>query len=203
MQLHQEQLLDDTADYLGAMTSAKVYRALAAVLDLTEDDVRFALGPLAPADGNKRSLGEFSIQAISRLTAFSLKTSHPDVSVRFVLNLPIDALPPDRHAMILKSSMQKQDFLRYLSMLIGETGQQAFFDENTFGNGNFFTGLANGEDFAVLEELTRIYSREPKRLTDISALISNMRKGQSDMIPQDFLALWAVFESAMGGRNDR
>lgn len=47
LQLHQEQLLDDTADYLGAMTSAKVYRALAAVLDLTEDDVRFALGPLS------------------------------------------------------------------------------------------------------------------------------------------------------------
>lgn len=47
LQLHQEQLLDDTADYLGAMTSAKVYRALAAVLDLTEDDVRFALEPLS------------------------------------------------------------------------------------------------------------------------------------------------------------
>ncbi|MCS3607243.1 AAA family ATPase [Erwinia rhapontici] len=47
LQLHQEQLLDDTADYLGLMTSAKVYRALAAVLDLTEDEVRFALGPLS------------------------------------------------------------------------------------------------------------------------------------------------------------
>ncbi|MCS5947607.1 hypothetical protein LNP05_05520 [Klebsiella pneumoniae subsp. pneumoniae] len=55
----------------------------------------------------------------------------------------------------------------------------------------------------MLEELTRIYSREPERLKDIAALIGNMRKGQSDMIPQDFLALWAVFESAMGGRNGR
>lgn len=47
LQLHQEQLLDDTADYLGLMTSAKVYRALAAVLGLTKDEVRFALGPLS------------------------------------------------------------------------------------------------------------------------------------------------------------
>ncbi|EMP9465965.1 phospholipase D family protein, partial [Klebsiella pneumoniae] len=158
---------------------------------------------LAPADGNKRALGEFSVPAITGLTAFSIKTSHPDVSVRFVLNLPIDALPPDRHAMILQSSMQKQDFLRYLLMLIGEAGQPSFFAENAFGDGHFFTRLASGEEFAVLEELTRIYSREPERLKDIAALIGNMRKGQSDMIPQDFLALWAVFESAMGGRNGR
>ncbi|MCS5947608.1 phospholipase D family protein [Klebsiella pneumoniae subsp. pneumoniae] len=95
---------------------------------------------LDPADGNKRALGEFSVPAITGLTAFSLKTSHPDVSVRFVLNLPIDTLPPDRHAMILQSSMQKQDFLRYLLMLIGEAGQQSFFAENAFGDGRFFTG---------------------------------------------------------------
>lgn len=105
--------------------------------------------------------------------------------------------------MILQSSMQKQDFLRYLLMLIGEAGQQSFFAENAFGDGHFFTRLASGEEFAVLEELTRIYSREPERLKDIAALIGNMRKGQRDMIPQDFLALWAVFESAMGGRNGR
>ncbi len=163
----------------------------------------FCCNLLEPADGNKRALGEFSVPAITGLTAFSLKTSHPDVSVRFVLNLPIDALPPDRNAMILQSSMQKQDFLRYLLMLTGETEQQSFFAENAFGDGNFFTGLASGDEFAVLEELTRIYSREPERLNDIAALIDNMRKGQSDMIPQDFLALWAVFESAMGGRNGR
>ncbi|EGO0972597.1 hypothetical protein ITL05_004576, partial [Salmonella enterica] len=66
-----------------------------------------------------------------------------------------------------------------------------------------FTGLASGEEFSVLEELTRIYSREPERLNDIAALVENMRKGKNDMIPQDFLALWAVFESAMGGRYGR
>ncbi|EHQ7182754.1 hypothetical protein KSP03_004360, partial [Salmonella enterica subsp. enterica serovar Poona] len=117
--------------------------------------------------------------------------------------LPIDALPPDRNAIILQNCMQNQDFLRYLLMLIGETGHQSFFAENTFGDGHFFTGLASGEEFSVLEELTRIYSREPERLNDIAALVENMRKGKNDMIPQDFLALWAVFESAMGGRYGR
>ncbi|EHC9890529.1 hypothetical protein JY047_002465 [Salmonella enterica subsp. enterica serovar Barranquilla] len=156
-----------------------------------------------PNKENKRELGEFSVQAITGLTAFSLKTSHPDVSLRFVLNLPIDALPPDRNAIILQNCMQNQDFLRYLLMLIGETGHQSFFAENTFGDGHFFTGLASGEEFSVLEELTRIYSREPERLNDIAALVENMRKGKNDMIPQDFLAPWAVFESAMGGRYGR
>ena len=41
--LHSEQLLDDTADYLGQLTSIKVYRALATVLDLTEHEVRSSL----------------------------------------------------------------------------------------------------------------------------------------------------------------
>ena len=41
--LHAEQLLDDTADYLGQLTSIKVYRALAGLLDLAEQEVRSSL----------------------------------------------------------------------------------------------------------------------------------------------------------------
>ncbi len=41
--LHSEQLLDDTADYLGQLTSIKVYRALAGLLGLAEQEVRSSL----------------------------------------------------------------------------------------------------------------------------------------------------------------
>ncbi len=41
--IHAEQLLDDTADYLGQLTSIKVFRVLAGVLDLTEKEVRSSL----------------------------------------------------------------------------------------------------------------------------------------------------------------
>jgi SpoVK/Ycf46/Vps4 family AAA+-type ATPase len=42
--LHSERVLDDAADWLGPMSSAKVFHALAALLDLPLADVRTALG---------------------------------------------------------------------------------------------------------------------------------------------------------------
>lgn len=45
LQLHQERLLDDVTEWLGPLTSSKVYRTLAMLLDITETEVREALGP--------------------------------------------------------------------------------------------------------------------------------------------------------------
>ncbi|WP_255478955.1 ATP-binding protein [Pantoea sp. ME81] len=45
LQLHQERLLDDVTEWLGPLTSSKVYRTLAMTLDITETEVREALGP--------------------------------------------------------------------------------------------------------------------------------------------------------------
>lgn len=45
LQLHQERLLDDVTEWLGPLTSAKVYRTLAMILDIPETEVREALGP--------------------------------------------------------------------------------------------------------------------------------------------------------------
>ena len=42
--IHNERLLDDTADYLGALSSAKVFHALAGILDIPEREVRTSLG---------------------------------------------------------------------------------------------------------------------------------------------------------------
>ncbi|HEY9193006.1 MAG TPA: ATP-binding protein [Methyloversatilis sp.] len=43
--LHNERLLDDTADWLGALSSARVFHALSVLLDASPDEVRTALGP--------------------------------------------------------------------------------------------------------------------------------------------------------------
>ena len=43
--IHTERLLDDTADWLGALSSARVFHALSVLLDAAPDDVRAALGP--------------------------------------------------------------------------------------------------------------------------------------------------------------
>ncbi|AGA35293.1 ATPase of the AAA+ class [Thioalkalivibrio nitratireducens DSM 14787] len=44
VRIHNERLLDDTADYLGPLSSAKVFHALAGLLELPEREVRAALG---------------------------------------------------------------------------------------------------------------------------------------------------------------
>lgn len=41
--IHSERLLDDTADWLGSLSSVKVYHALSVLLDLPEADIRAAL----------------------------------------------------------------------------------------------------------------------------------------------------------------
>ena len=45
LQLHLERLLDDVTEWLGPLTSSKVYRALAIILRVSEAEIRYALGP--------------------------------------------------------------------------------------------------------------------------------------------------------------
>ena len=67
---------------------------------------------------------------------------------------------------------------------------------------NGWPGWPSGEDIPLLEELTRTYSRHPERLSEISGLVRDLSQGsQNAIIPEDFLNLWTVFESAIGARD--
>jgi hypothetical protein len=46
--IHNERLLDDAADWLGPLSSAKVFYALSMILKLPERDIRVVLGPQGP-----------------------------------------------------------------------------------------------------------------------------------------------------------
>ena len=149
-------------------------------------------------------LGEFSTSSVTGLIAFELKTSHPDVTTRFVLNLPITGVPEERHSAILQTVISNQDgFLRYLLLLLSDDKVSGL----ETGSGSGFTRwlaarLASGEDIPLLEELTRTYSRHPKRLKEISGLVRDLsREGRNAVIPEDFLKLWAVFEAAIEKRD--
>ncbi|WP_318369822.1 hypothetical protein [Enterobacter sp.] len=144
-------------------------------------------------------LGEFSAASLTGLIAFELHTSHPEVTVRFVLNLPLIAVPDEREAMILQTIINRQeDFMRYLMMLLNADSPFAFSTEINADPVNGFYGLSLGEEVPLLEELTRMYSRNPERLADVAALVKNLRHSPDKPIPEDFLELWAVFESATG-----
>jgi hypothetical protein len=62
--------------------------------------------------------------------------------------------------------------------------------------------LAAGEDIPLLEEMTRTYSRHPERLAEIERLVRELSRGSKNaIIPENFLNLWSVFESAIGGHD--
>lgn len=150
-------------------------------------------------------IGEFSASSITGLIAFELKTRHPEVSARFVLNLPVDGIPAERNSAILQTVISNQDgFIRYLLLLLSDDTADGVLDP---GNGSglaiWLSRLADREEIPLLEELTRAYSRYPDRLFEISGLVRELssQEHKSAVIPDKFLELWSVFESALGSRD--
>ncbi|NDY55830.1 hypothetical protein G3N56_03620 [Desulfovibrio sulfodismutans] len=148
-------------------------------------------------------LGELSASSVTGLIAFELKTNHPDVTARFVLNLPLKGIPEERNSAILQTVIHNQEgFLRYLLLLLGDGGVPEPGPGSCSGFAKWLARLADGEDIPLLEELTRTYSRHPERLVEISRLVRDLSQGsQNAIIPKDFFNLWTVFESAIGGRD--
>lgn len=148
-------------------------------------------------------LGEFSASSVTGLIAFELKTNHPDVTARFVLNIPVTGVPEERNSAILQTVISNQEgFLRYLLLLLGDDNVSGLDPGGGTGFAKWLARLADGEDIPLLEELTRTYSRHPERLSEISGLVRDLSQGsQNAIIPEDFLNLWTVFESAIRGRD--
>jgi len=148
-------------------------------------------------------LGEFSASSVTGLIAFELKTKHPDVSARFVLNVPVTGIPEERKSAILQTVISNQEgFLRYLLLLLGDDKVAGHDPGSGYGVAKWLARLVDGEDIHLLEELTRTYSRHPERLAEISGLVRDLSKGsQNRIIPKDFMSLWTVFETALGVRD--
>ena len=148
-------------------------------------------------------LGVFSVSSVTGLIAFELRTHHPDVLARFVLNLPVTGVPAERNSAILQTVISNQDgFIRYLLLLLGDDSVSGLDPGSGSGLVKWLARLAEGEDIPLLEELTRTYSRHPKRISEISELVRDLSQGsQNNIVPADFLNLWKVFEAAIGGRD--
>ena len=163
----------------------------------------FAVDILDGDTHGRIGLGEFSASSVTGLIAFELKTNHPDVSARFVLNVPVTGVPEERNSAILQTVISNQEgFLRYLLLLLGDDKVSGLDPGSGSGFAKWLARLADGEDIPLLEDLIRTYSRHPERLAEISGLVRDLSQGsQNAIIPEDFLNLWTVFESAIGERD--
>ncbi|EOC1281799.1 phospholipase D family protein [Cronobacter turicensis] len=154
-----------------------------------------------PTEGAEGSfpLGYFSLKSITGLVAFELNTVQPALRVRFVLNLPVSGIPGERNAAILQTIISNHDgFLRYLLLLLGNDDPDTMLQERRSIADRWLARLAEGADFPLLEMLTRAACRTPERLNEIASLVGELREGNlEEVIPEDFLGLWAVFEASM------
>lgn len=140
---------------------------------------------------------------VTSFIAFDLKTNHPDVSARFVLSLPITGIPEARDSAILQTVISnKEGFIRYLLLLLAADTAQGLNGGDAAGWAKWLARLAAGEDVSLLEELTRTFSRHPERLSEVSRLVKKLAKSaDNEVVPDEFLGMWSVFESALGVRD--
>jgi hypothetical protein len=152
----------------------------------------------------KALLGKYATASVTGLVAFDLVSEIRKKSLRMVLNLPVDGLPEDRDDAIFKLFLtNREDFLRYLLLLIGEHVSGFIGKGGILGGGNGNGAWAGGfsGEVPILEELARAFSRHPDKLEDVRAVVKRLVSDQASecVVPPEFLELWAVFEAAMAG----
>jgi hypothetical protein len=168
-------------------------------ITVSEDRASDVLGLLHSKAAN---IGKYATESVTGLIAFEFVTEIKKMTLRMVLNLPVDGLPENRDDAIFKLVLNNREgFLRYILLLLGEYtggvfGRSSLFDG---GNGNGSWADSFSGDIPILEELARAFSRSPDKLKDVRAVVNRLMRDQTttSIVPTEFLNLWAVFEAAM------
>ena len=149
------------------------------------------------------NLGAYSIQSVTGLIAFEVVSELAGMEVRFTLNLPLKDPPGDRYAAMLRAVLSnRENYLRYLLLLLGEFDGGLARKIEGAGLGSNGRWPGGGEDaVSLLEEMARAFSRDPARLREIRGTVRRLdsETGSEDLIPEEFRALWAAFDKALGG----
>lgn len=147
-------------------------------------------------------LGRYATESITGLIAFELATEIKNLKLRLVLNLPIEGLPENRDDAIFRLVLNNREgFLRYLRLLLGEDGAPFGNEGSVFGGGDGNGGWSSrfSDEVPILEELARAFSRNPEKLKDVRAVLDRLKKNPdtASIIPPDFVRVWTVFEDAL------
>ncbi len=160
-------------------------------------------------NGGEIAFVPMDIAQVTRFVAFRVcfRKKDPEVAPEvFVLCLPVDGLPVrERNDEIAGRIVRDQrGFLRYILFLLGTFDTGAPRDGGGTINGGSGAG-AGGSGFGslpLLEEMTRAYCQDPARLDTVRRLIKHLRESDlagdaDDIIPGEFMQLWATFEAAL------
>jgi hypothetical protein len=104
-------------------------------------------------------------------------------------------LPEGRDEAVLRAHIANvENFLRYLSLLLGTLGEGSFLESETGGEGQWLRRLSQ-DGTSLLEPLVRALSLDGDELAEIDSLVMRLKNsgGADDIIPKGFLALWDSF----------
>ena len=145
----------------------------------------------------------------SRLTAFvafRLRVDASEAAQRSIaLKLPMEGVPVDRSAEILRSVIDSPErLLAFLRALLGgleELGQLGD-EQDAQGGGEPWREGFEGE--TLLEDMLRTASRDPGRLVTVRRLISDLRDTSEgrNIVPDRLLAVWQAVEGALEIQGD-
>lgn len=155
-------------------------------------------------NGNPIIFNNISILSLTSFIAFELvaQRKKQKISINFVLNLPIEGVPPERDKHILQNIISDENqFIRYLLFLLAEGDNSLFLGKPILKNKDGDMDASNKSDFQfpLFEELVRAYSRNPEKIERISKLIEELNPeidAGNTLLPEGFIQIWEAFMTA-------
>ena len=169
--------------------------------------------PITRGDGHARDvlsglrsgvsidLGTMPIVDLTRFLAFRMMDENEKASAVFSTGLIMEGLPAERHAAILRWTIDSRDaFFRYLRLLLSEFGDpfSAVLAVQEGGGANAW--VAGADDAPLLEDMVRALCRGGERLHAIDRLVTRLEAGNeagADPVPAEFRTLWDAFRVAL------
>lgn len=155
-----------------------------------------------------------SFQALTSFFAFRLRVEEDDQrsEVVFVVNVPLDGAPENRHARILQAMLDDPaKVLRFLRMLLALDpleGIEELLEWEAGVDGPSAGWSGTGAETPLLEALLQALDREPARLADFDRAIRELRMTAEGaaLLPPELDLVWLPLreaweaQGALGGR---
>lgn len=147
-------------------------------------------------------LGEFALADVTRWLGVRLTDHDSGAELIFSLGTSLQDLPEARTAEILSRIIENREaFLRYIRLLLGDPQAAAQMILNGDGKGGSLGFAGFADDAPILEEMVRSLSGDSGRLRDIERLMTRLGDTRGSdgepLIPERFAAVWEVFRELL------
>ena len=147
--------------------------------------------------GASIDLGAMPIVDLTRFLAFRMMDENEKASALFSTSLIMEGLPAERHAAVLRWTIDSRDaFFRYLRLLLSELGDPFSAALAAQEGGGTKAWITAADDAPLLEDMVRALCRGGERLHAIDRLVTRLEAGKdtgADPVPAEFRTLWDAF----------